>query len=35
MLESNRHGMLNTYSTYTAEEFYEKAFAALSEIAEY
>lgn len=35
MLESNRHGMLNTYSTYTAQEFYEKAFAALSEIAEY
>lgn len=35
MLESNRHGMLNTYSNYTAEEFYEKAFAALSEIAEY
>lgn len=35
MLESNRHGMLNTYYSYTVNEFYEKAFAALKEIAEY
>ena len=35
MLESNRHGMLNTYSDYTIEEFYQKAFNALTEIARY
>lgn len=35
MLESNRHGMLNTYSNYTIQEFYERAYTALTEIASY
>lgn len=35
MLESNRHEMLKTYMDYSIWEFYEKAFSALNEIANY
>jgi len=35
MLETNRHGLLGTYRSYTLREFYEKTYAALSEIAAY
>lgn len=35
MLECSRHKLLNTYADYSLTEFYEKAYAALSEIAAY
>ncbi len=35
MLECSRHGLLGTYPDYTARQFYERAYAALSEIASY
>lgn len=35
MLESNRHGLLGTYGSYSLREFYERAYSALSEIASY
>ncbi len=35
MLECNRHGLLGTYGSYSLREFFEKAYAALTEIASY
>ena len=35
MSESNRHGMLRTYKDYTIQEFYQRAFEHMSEIANY
>ncbi|MBQ0084192.1 MAG: sugar phosphate isomerase/epimerase [Clostridiales bacterium] len=35
MLESGRHGILGTYKDYTLEEFLERAYSALCEIASY
>ena len=35
MLETNRHGLLGTYNDYTVREFYERAYAAISEISSY
>lgn len=35
MLETNRHGLLGTYNDYTVREFYERAYAAISELASY